>query len=145
MGKIYYYLKNGILKREEELNEDNLRHIIGGLTKCYLKNGDIVVGYADPLKLCEKRAFHDVVEDYIYLDTFTNLDEKTHKLIGNDDSKYDMTHTKVYVDSIKRVEVIMFSSLKWGGLPTNKFEFNKKLDIEISDEIKIPNFSTLNK
>lgn len=123
-NKIIYYKNNGDFDREEELNEDNLANTNGMKIKCHLKDGTEKVGYSDPYRLHDKNFFMEV-EDYIYLVTWTNLDEETHELIGDDDSMYDKTFTRVDIDDIISVEAILFSNPKWGGRLTNLFSFRK--------------------
>ena len=122
-NKIVYYKKNGELDSEEELNEDNLANTNGLMIKCHLKDGSEKVGYSDPYRLHDDNTFMEV-EDYIYLFTWTNLDEETHKLNGDDDSMYDKTFTRVNIDDIISVEAILFSSPRWDGRLTNLFSFS---------------------
>jgi len=123
-NKIIFYKYNGDFDREEELNEDNLANTNGLIIKCHLKDGSEKVGYSDPYRLHDDNTFI-VVEDYIYLVTWTNLDEETHELVGDGDSMYDRTYTRVNIDDIISVEAILFSNPKWGGRLTNLFSFSK--------------------
>jgi len=123
-NKIVFYKNNGEFEKEEELTEDNLAITNGLMIKCHLKDGSEKVGYSDPYRLHENNPFLEVKE-YIYLFTWTNLDEETHKLIGDDESKYDQTYTRVNIDEMIGVEAILFSNPRWGGQLTNLFSFRK--------------------
>jgi len=139
--KIKYYKRNGKLENITDLTKENLRNINGMMTKCSLKNGSIVIGYADPLRTHDDN-YDDAVHDYINLCTWDNLDENTHKLVGNVENKYNQTFIKVNIDDIKLVEVILYSNPRWGGKLTNKFEFDKYENDsnEENDEVFIPPF-----
>lgn len=138
--KIKFYSSSGILQSEEELLEKNLVHIHGMISKCTLKNGDILTGFAECYRL--NYNFDNKVHNYIYLWNWDNIDEEKHELIGDNDNKYNQTFTKVNIDDIVLIESILYSNPRWGGRLTNKFEFyksnesnNKKID-----EVKIPPF-----
>ena len=94
------------------------------MTRCTLKDGSIVVGYADPFRSNDKEGFDLKIHDYIYLWTFDNLDEVTNKLIGDDKNRYNQTYKKVIINDILLVESIMYSNPRWGGKLTNKFIIN---------------------
>jgi len=123
-NKIIFYKYNGDFAREEELTEDNLAHTNGLKIKCHLKDGSERVGYSDPYRLHDNNPFMEI-EEYIYLVTWINLDEKTHDLIGDEKSMFDKTYTRVNIDDIIYVEAILFSNPKWGGPLTNLFSFGK--------------------
>lgn len=137
--KINYYKKDGELDSTIELNNENLKGINGMLVKCYLKNGEIEVGYGDPFKV-EEASSDLEISDYIYLWTWKNLDETTNSLIGDDESKYEHSFQKIYIADIKDIDAILHSNPRWGGKLTNKFEFSKKhsntVDLDIPDFLK---------
>ena len=123
-NKIIFYKNNGDLEREEELTEDNLANTNGLMIKCHLKDGSEKVGYSDPYRLHDNNPFTEV-ENHIYLVTWTNLDEETHKLIGDNETMYNRTFTRINIDDIISVEAILFSNPRWGGRLTNLFSFTK--------------------
>ncbi len=125
MGKIQYYELNGNKKCEEKLNEENLGNINGMMSKCYLIDGTEKVGYADPYRTHDKKQYDNKVHDYIYLWTWDNLDENTHQLIGDDDSKYNQTFIPININEIKNIEVILYSNAKWSEKLTNIFNLKK--------------------
>ena len=53
-----------------------------------MKNGTIQIGFADPYKVYNESEYTGEVDDIIYLWTWDNIDESTHRLIGDDDDKY---------------------------------------------------------
>ncbi len=122
MNKITYYNKNGKIENIEDLTEENLGHINGMLTKFTLKNGNNMIGYADPFKSYKEEEYDDKVHDYLYLWTWDNIDEETHQLIGNDAIKYNQTFKRVDINNIEKVDTILYSNPRWGGKLTNKFE-----------------------
>ncbi len=125
MKKITFYKANGEVKSEEILTKENLMHISGMMTKCYLKNGKEEVGFADFESVHNKEDYDGKIQDYIYLWTWDNLDEENGKLVGKDNEKYNQTFRKIAIDEIERVEAIIYSNARWGGKLTNKFEFYK--------------------
>lgn len=132
--KIIFYNLNGTIKKEEILIKDNLKHISGMMTKCYMTDGKEEVGFANLDVVHDKEKYDENMHDYIYLSTWDNLDEETGKLIGNIEEKYNQTFKKVDIDRIEKVETILYSNSRYGGKLTNKFEFysnnmNEKLDI----------------
>lgn len=120
-NKILFYKLNGELDRTELLNNHNLRHINGMMTRCTLRNGTVKVGFADPLRTHDRDSFDDSVHDYIYLWTWDNLDEKSHTLIGNDENRYNQTFRSIALGEIMKVESILYSNPRFGSPLTNKF------------------------
>lgn len=118
-NKILFYELNGTIEKIEQLNTNNLGCINGMMTKCTLKNDTIKIGFADPFRAHEQDSFDNKVHDYIYLWTWVNLDETTHKLFGSD--KYSQTFQKVYIADMVTIESILHSNPRWGGKLTNKF------------------------
>ncbi len=53
------------------------------------------------------------------------LNENKHKLIRNDLEKYNKTYKKIIIKDINNKDAILYSSPRWGGRLTNKFEFIK--------------------
>lgn len=103
--------------------------------KCVLADGSEHIGFANPFYSFKKG---DIVVgpdayslDYITLESFINLDENTHTFIGDGYSKYDIYREAVPISLISRIDAILYSGLRWGGLPTNKFnlkQINKASD-----------------
>lgn len=122
-NEIIFYSLNGKIKEIVLLDKNNLEEIDGMMTRCTMKDGTEVVGLANVFKTCETNFDSFTVGDYIYLSTWDNLDEKSHKLSGTVEEKYNQTHTKVYIEDIIKVESILHSNPRWGGLLTNKFIF----------------------
>ena len=142
MSSIKTYMRNGELKNEYELTNDNLKNTAGMISKVTLIDGSIHVGFSDPLRVEEKDSFDDEVHDYINLWTWKNIDEDRHELVGDEDNKYEVNIEKINIDEIDTVESILYSHPRWGGKITNKFEFYKKdnttddIDLEIPEWLK---------
>ena len=119
LGKISYYKQDGTLANQRELNEANIGGTVGMMVRCFLKNGDIYEGFSAPFH--RSNGAEVKVHDVIYLWTWDHLDEETHRLIGNEQTKYDQTFTPIAIDKIIRMDAILYSNPRWGGLLTNRF------------------------
>lgn len=127
MKKIIYYKNNGTFQKEEELTLENLKHTSGMMIKCSMEDGSVYIGYADPLRTNSKSSlpFDDEVHDFIYLGKWENLDEESHHLIGNDEEKYNQIYQKIDIEKILKMECILYSNSRWGGVLTNRFYYFK--------------------
>ena len=123
MREIIFYKLDGTVKKEVALTEENLVLCNGMKLKCYLKNRNEVVGFADVYRTYNKSEFDNKVHDYIYLWIFDYLDEEQHKLVGTDDNKFNQTFSKLNIGDIVKIEAILYSNPRWGTRLTNKFEF----------------------
>ena len=119
--KIIFYKQNGEISDIKELTNDNLERINGMMTRCTLEDESEMVGFADPFRTCDRNSYDGKVHDNIFLWTWDNLDEENHKLIGDENNKYNQTFKKVIIDEIIKVESILYSNPRWGGKLTNKF------------------------
>ena len=119
--KIIFYKLNGEISKIEELTNENLCHINGMMTRCTLKDGSEIVGFADSFSPRDINLYGHKLHDNIFLWTWDNLDEENHKLIGDENNKYNQTFKKVIIDEIIKVESILYSNPRWGGRLTNKF------------------------
>ncbi len=118
---IVMYNKNGTVHSTMELNNENLKHTIGKMTRCILRNGSVKIGFGDPYRTHDMESYDNTIHDYINLWTWDNLDEDKHELIGNDDEKFKQTFEKVRISEIVKVESILYSNPSWGTPLTNKF------------------------
>lgn len=125
MCKIKYYMNNGKLEKEEELNEENLKHTNGMILKCLLFDNTEEIGYADPYRTHDNE-YDGEVHDYINLWIWENLDEECHQLIGDEINKYNQIFKKIEINKIKKIDAILYSNPRWGGQLTNKFMFYKE-------------------
>lgn len=121
MGKIVYYTLNGDLDHDEKLNTENLAYTNGMMIKCYMEDNSEIAGFADPFRTHDRNEFDNKVHDYINLWTWDNLDELSHKLIGDEASRYNQSFVSVSIDQIKKVEAILHSNPRFGTELTNKF------------------------
>ena len=119
--KIIFYKQNGEISDIKELTNDNLELINGMMTRCTLGDVSQIVGFADPFRTCDRNSYDGNVHDNIFLWTWDNLDEENHKLIGDENNKYNQTFKKVITDEIIKVESILYSNPRWRGKLTNKF------------------------
>ncbi len=121
MKKIIYYNKDGSFNKKEELSLENLKQIMGKISKCYMSDGKEITRFADPLRVYEKSPlpFDGEVHDFIYLWKWENLDEETHQLIGDNNKKYNQIYQKVEIDKILKMECILYSNPRWGSKLTN--------------------------
>lgn len=140
MSSIKTYMRNGELKNEYELTNDNLKNTAGMISKVTLIDGSIHVGFSDPLRVEEKDSFDNEVHDYINLWTWKNIDEELHELIGDDNDKYDVNIERINIDEIYTVESILYSHPRWGGKLTNKFEFYSKKEDESDLDLDMPDW-----
>lgn len=120
-NEILFYEQNGKLNKKEILDNDNLQHANGMMTKCTLKDGTIEEGFCDVFKTYEKNFKCNKVKDYIYIWKWENLDEEKHVLVGNEECRYNKTFKKIIIKDIIKVECILYSNPRWEGLLTNKF------------------------
>ena len=120
-NKIIFYKLNGEISKIEELTNENLCHITAMMTRCTLKDGSEIVGFADSFTQRDINLYGHKLHDNIFLWTWDNLDEENHKLIGDENNKYNQTFKKVITDEIIKVESILYSNPRWGGRLTNKF------------------------
>ena len=119
--RIYYYRGDGSLYNEDELSRKTLRNINGMLVRCFMQNGSIQIGYAEPYRASLESGRDFESEPMMYLWTWDNIDETSHALIGDDITKFSQTHTPVKIDRIARIDAILYSNPRWGGRLTNRF------------------------
>jgi hypothetical protein len=124
MKKIYYYTFAGKKENETELTAKEVLGCHGMKIKCVLVDGSEKVGFANTYYSFEKETIvveKDLIPDYITLETFININEETHKFEGDIKNRYDLKREKVSIDEISDIYAILYSGLRWGGSPTNKF------------------------
>ena len=123
--KITYYNLKGEIVKEVPLNEKTVKDCQGMKIKCILADGSECIGFANPFYSFEKGDIVVRVDahslKYITLESFINLDENTHTFIGEEDHKYDLHREAVPIYLISHIDAILYSGLRWGGIPTNKF------------------------
>ena len=128
MRTIDFYKYNGEVVSERPLDELTILDCHGMKVRCTLIDGSYIEGFANPFYSFETG---DVILDtskldYMTLETYVNLDEETNSFVGSIDDKYDVKREAVSISLIARIDAILYSGLRWGGVPTNKF--NLKLD-----------------
>ena len=118
---IYYYRCDGTLYSEDALNHNTLRNINGMMVRCFMQNGSVQVGYAEPYRASLQSGGRFENEPMMYLWTWDNIDEDTHTLVGDDSVRFNQTRTPIRIDRITRIDAILYSNPRWGGRLTNKF------------------------
>ncbi len=124
--KIYYYKNDGSCEGESPLNNESLGNINGMMVKCHMKDGSVQIGFAEPYRVHNESEYTGEVKDVIYLWTWDNIDELTHRLIGDGDDKYSHTFVPVKIEYITRIDAILYSNPNWGGRLTNKFYIDER-------------------
>ena len=120
-GIIAYYTADGKFKEQQDLNYDSLGNTNGMMLRCFMKDGTQMEGFADPYRTHGMPPYDGSIHDYIYLWTWDHLDEKIHRLVGDDDTKFDQTHVPVPIHEIIHIDAILYSNPRWGGRLTNRF------------------------
>ena len=122
---ITYYKFGGEIVKEVPLNEKTIKNCHGMKIKCILLDGSEHIGFANPFYSFERG---DIIVgndayllEYITLETFINLDENTHTFIGEEKNKFDINREPVPISLISHIDAILYSGLRWGCIPTNKF------------------------
>ncbi len=123
MKNITYYKPNGEIAKKVPLNKTTIKDCHGMKVKCILIDGNECVGFANPFYSFEKGSISIKAQelDYITLETYINLDEETHTFVGDIKHKFDINREAVSISSISHIDAILYSGLRWDGIPTNKF------------------------
>lgn len=125
---IRFYKKNGLLQSEDALTPENIGRTNGMMIRCRMQNGSVCEGYSDPFRTHCQSEWDGSVHDFIYLWTWKYLNEETHQLIGDGNSKFEQDYVSVRVDDILHIDAILHSNPRWGGMLTNKFFVEIKED-----------------
>ena len=128
MSNITYYRLSGEIVKEVSISKASLCECHGMKVKCALIDGSERVGYANVYWSFEKCGISLDMQDrdYITLETFVNLDEETHTFFGEASHKYDVKREAISISLIAHMDAILHSGLRWGGVPTNKFNLKNK-------------------
>ena len=120
-GYITYYNLDGTFHSKEILNKENLAEVIGTMIRCTMNNGNTYEGFSSPFRKYGSNESKEKNYDILYLWTWDNLDEETHQLIGDEETKFNTTYTPIFIDDIISIDVILFSAPRWGGRLYNHF------------------------
>lgn len=110
--KIYFYRLNGTLEKVGDFNEDNLKSILGMKVKCIFNDETEEIGYVD--------YSDDFSINSIQLWTLKDFDSK------HPYDVYDQIFKKVDLTKVKTILAIICSNPRWGTVPSNEFELDKK-------------------
>ena len=111
MNTITYYKQSGEIDHETLLNKSTIKDFHGMKVRCSLYDGSEHIGFANTRSNWP----------HITLETFVNLDEDTHTFIGEGRNKYDIKKELLSILVVRHIDAILYSGLRWGGVPTNKF------------------------
>lgn len=131
--KIIFYNLDGTVDSTKSLNKNNLKYIVGLMTKCTLSNNTTIVGYADPFRFHED--FDGEILDYIYLWKW----DLNNQYNENPNVNCKQSFYKVMINEIVKIESISLSNPRWGSI-INEFEYDSTLldvDQKKSDSIDI--------
>lgn len=93
------------------------------MVRCFLNNNKIYEGFVDVYRQFESAEMIFAVGEYIHLWTWDNLNEKTHQLEGDLQSKYSQTYTPIKIIDILKMDAILYSNPRFGTRLTNTFWF----------------------
>ena len=118
---IRFYDLNGHIVEYESLSREKIKKVHGMMVRCFLKDKTVCEGFADAYRQIGFTENNLTIGEYIHLWTWDNLNEKTHQLCGDSQSKYLQTYTPIKIIDIERIDAIMYSNPRFGTLLTNKF------------------------
>lgn len=113
MKTIVYYKANKEYVAQTELNVSTIHDVHGMKVRCIMADGSIHVGYANTYYSFENGKTVCGDFNYIALEILTNLEKLPHD--------FDIEYEKVLISDIEHIDAILYSGLRWGGIPTNKF------------------------
>ena len=124
MNMITYWYQDGRVHHVDPLSLETLGGILGMMSRCTMKDGTQVIGFADPYRTHDMKSFDGAVHNTINLWTWTNLDEDRHCLVGGNETRFDQTWIAVEICDIIHVDAVLYSNPRWGGRLTNRFPGN---------------------
>ena len=134
MRSIRLYDINGVLKEEVGFTEHNLLETGGMMVRCHMRDGSIQEGFSSPF--CNPNAAETKLDyDHLYLWTWKHLNEETHRLEGDEATKYDTTVVAVKISEIESIEAILYSGPRWGGRLHNQFFVEVKDCSDVGESI----------
>ena len=116
----FYDLKGNIIESNSSIRE-NIEKTHGMMVRCFLNNNKVYEGFADVYRKIESTEYVFSVGEYIHLWTWDNLNEETHQLEGDAQSKYSQTYTPIKIIDILKMDVILYSNPRFGTRLTNTF------------------------
>ncbi len=114
MKTISYYKVNKEFVAKTELNSKTVHNVHGMKVRCRMADGSTRIGYANTRFSMEKGKIVFEPLEYITLEIVTGLD--------NLPTDFDVAYQKVITANIEHIDAILYSGLRWGGVPTNEFE-----------------------
>ena len=120
-NRISYYTRDSRLKEQQKLCAANIGNTNGMMIRCFLRDGTVREGFSAPYRTWGEPPYDGSVRDVIYLWTWDHLDEETHRLTGDDRTRFEQTFVPVPIREIVGMDAILHSNPRWGGRLTNRF------------------------
>ena len=118
---IYFYDLKGNVTECNSLIRENIEKTHGMMVRCFLNNNKVHEGFADVYRQVDSTEYTFSMGEYIHLWTWDNLNEETHQLEGDAQSKYSQTYTPIKIIDILKMDVILYSNPRFGTRLTNTF------------------------
>ncbi len=116
----FYDLKGNIVECNS-LIQENIEKTHGMMVRCFLNNNKVYEGFADIYRQIESTEKVSSMGEYIHLWTWDNLNEETHQLYGDSQSKHSQTYMPIKIDDIVKMDAILYSNPRFGTMLTNTF------------------------
>ncbi len=122
MPRIRFYQQDGSIHAETELTTFKSLYDAGGMmARCYLRDGSCHEGFVCFTPGMDAASYEKDYGLTFFLCTWAHLDEETHSLVGDDDSKYDQNYEPIDYQDVEHIDAILYSNPRWGGLLYNHF------------------------
>lgn len=121
MRRIRFYARDGRIHSERELTPENLYGALGMMARCYLRDDSYHDGFVCFSPGLDIESQEKDYGSTFFLWTWANLDEETNQLVGNGQTKYNKNYEPIDFLEVERVDAILYSNPRWGGLLYNHF------------------------
>lgn len=133
MGKICFYQQDGRVHDEQELTQESLYDAMGMMARCFLRDGSQHDGFVCFTPGIDIESHTKGDGSTFFLWTWTHLDDNKHRLVGDDRSKYDQSYEPINFLEVERVDAILYSNPRWGGLLYNHFFIDTRPYLGLDD------------
>lgn len=133
MQMIRFYQQDGKKHDELELTPQSLKDAIGMMARCYLRDDsfhDGFISFSDGVKM---NTTGEESDSTFFLWTWVHLDEETHRLVGDDEEKYQQKYEQIYFEEVERIDAILYSNPRWGGRLYNHFFIDTRPYLSFDD------------
>lgn len=121
MREIRFFQQDGRLCDKKELTPQSLHGAMGMMARCYLRDDSYHDGFVCSSPGIDIEGQQKDYGSTFFLWTWAHLDEETHRLIGDDESKYDQNYEPIDFLEVESIDAILYSNPRWGGLLYNHF------------------------